>query len=277
MVRPLQKRCILEAGMKIAPVSVVGTQTWANGRARVENGEIVLERGRAKRYEFRKPEDSERMAFDLAALVLHARDEREAVSFVGRYGLLWHGWEDLKESGECRESLDDWWREAGRLYFASALYVNLWRSKHDKSAKEVQNFLRQYGYGFRGLASDDKDFDNNYITEASHVLEVLVNDGLNAGPNGEPGAPKRRQRARWALETIGPGEFRLTYYTPDLLSRAYSAFSTLIAGNVETRFCRVCRKQFRPKTQRSEACDDHLGTLRSWRSRGDPRAESTWG
>lgn len=271
--------------MEIAPVSVVGA-TWAKGQARVENGEIVLDRDRAKEYEFKKPEESERMAFDLAALVRHVGNEREAKSFAGRYGLLWHGWEDLERGGECRESLEDWWREAGRLYFVGALYQSIWKSKRDGlrdesgrviyQAKKVQNFLRQYGYIFRGLASDSKDFDKEYITEASLVLQGLIDEGLNAGPNGEPGAPKRRRRSRWSLEAVGPGEFRLTHYTPDLLSRSYSAFSTLIAGNVETRFCRVCRTQFRPKSKGTEACDDHQSTFRSWKSRGDPRADSTW-
>lgn len=260
--------------MEIAPVSVVGA-TWAKGQTRVENGEIILEKGRAEEYEFKSPEESERMAFDLAALVRHVGDEREAKSFAGRHGLLWHGWDDLK-NGECRESLEDWWREAGRLYFAGALYYNIWKSKRDGSAKKVQNFLRQYGYGFPYLVPNSKDFDNEYITEASLVLQALVDEGLNAGPNDDPAAPKRRRRSRWALATVGPGKFRLTQYTPDLLSRSYSAFTTIIAGNTETRFCRVCRKQFRPRSKRTEACDEHQGTLRSWRTRGDPRADSTW-
>jgi hypothetical protein len=261
--------------VEIAPVSVVGA-TWAKGRARVENGEIILDQDGAEEYEFKSPEDSERMAYDLAALVRHVGDEREAKSFAGRHGLFWHGWGDLK-SGECRESLEDWWREAGRLSFVGALYQSIWKSKRDGSAKKVQNFLRQYGYGFPYLVPNSKDFDKEYITEASLLLEALINEGLNAGPNGDPGTPERRRRSRWALETVGPGEFRLTYHTPDLLSRSYSAFSTLIAGNVETRFCRVCRKQFRPKSRRGFACSDaHQSTLTSWRNRGDPRADSTW-
>jgi hypothetical protein len=258
--------------MEIAPVRVVGA-TWAKGRAQVMNGEIFLDKNRAKEYEFRSPEDSERMAFDLAALTRHAGDEREARRFAGSHGLFWHGWDDLKRIGECREPLEDWWREAARLYFVGALYQSLLESKRDGSATKVQNFLRQYGHGFPYLAPESKDFDQKYILEASIMLEVLINEGLNAGPNEDPAAPKRRRRCRWALATIGPGEFRLTQETPDLLSRSYSAFATLIFGNVETRFCRVCGKQFRPKSRRGLACDEHQSTLRTWRKRGDPRAD----
>ena len=111
--------------MEITPISVVG-KTWAKGRARVENGEIVLDKDRAEEYEFRRPEDSERMAFDLAALVQHKGDEREAKSFAGRHGLLWHGGEDLESSGECRESLGDWWREGGAMSCVGGLYENIW-------------------------------------------------------------------------------------------------------------------------------------------------------
>ncbi len=76
--------------MEIAPVRVL-SPVWARGRARVENEEIILDEARAEEYGFENPEASERMAFDLAVLSLHPGDEKEVVSFVGRYGLLWHG------------------------------------------------------------------------------------------------------------------------------------------------------------------------------------------
>ena len=106
--------------MEIAPVTVLSPR-WAKGPARIEGGEIILGKDRATAYDFAQPEESERMAFELAALPWREKDQRKVVSFVRRYGLLWHGWDDMR-SGECRESLEDWWREAARLWFVGGFY-----------------------------------------------------------------------------------------------------------------------------------------------------------
>jgi hypothetical protein len=251
-------------------VSVVGA-TWANGRARIENGAINLDKNRAQEYEYKSPEESEQMAFDLAALSLRPGDEREVLSFVGRYGLLWHGAHDLK-SGECRESLQDWWAESARLYLVGLFHDAIMKSKRDGSVKPIQNLLRRSGSpGFPTVSGSSKDFHQRYVILASIMLQEMINDGLNAGPNEIPPSSTRKRRCWWGLRAVGPGEFRLTQYPPDLLSRAYSAFSVLIAGNVETRFCRVCGKQFRLKTRRSVACPDHVSTNRSQRYRAKLR------
>lgn len=242
--------------MEIAPIRVVGL-SWAKGPAKVEGGDVVLDRGRAEPYEFLNPEASERMAFELAVLPWHRQDEKEVVRFVRRYGLLSHSAEDVRR-GECRESLKDWWREATALHFVGAFYQNLMDSKKSGSAKEIQGFLRQFGYGFRFLKPEAVNFDQAYMTEASIMLANLINAGLHGRLSGK--------RCEWGLNAIDPpGSFRLTQHPPDLISRAYAAFATLIATNVETRFCPVCGKQFRPKTRRSAACPDHVATYRSQR------------
>src|SRR5215203_1974333 len=150
--------------MEITPIRVEGL-SWARGPARIEHGTIILDRARAEEYEFLNPELSERMAFELAGLPWHRRDEREVVRFVRRYGLLSHSADDLKR-GEDRESLEDWWREATTLHFVGAFYQNLMDSKRSGRAKAIQDFLRQFGYGFRYLKSEAADFDQAYIIEA---------------------------------------------------------------------------------------------------------------
>lgn len=246
--------------MEIAPIQVVGL-SWARGPAKIVNGEVILDVDRAEEYEFLSPEASERMAFELAALPWHSRDEREVKRFVRLYGLLSHGAEDLKR-GENRESLEDWWNEATALHFVGACYQTLSDSKGSGSAKKIKDFLRQFGYGFREVESGIVDLDQAYMTEASIWLANLINAGLNGR--------RSEQRCVWGLNAIGPGNFRLTQHPPDLISRAYAAFATLIANSAETRFCKVCGKQFRPKTKRSWACSDaHATTLRSRKSRAE--------
>lgn len=249
----------------------VPSPAWAKGRAWIEDGEIVLNERRARPYGFEDLESSQRMAFDLAVLSRHPGDGTEVKSFVRRYGLLWHSWDDLRR-GECRESLQDWWTEAGRLYFVGALYDALMKSKRERSATPVQNFLRQFGYGFPSLPPTHKDFDNLYMIGASKMIEDIINDGLNAGPNRDPQSRQGKRRTWWGLKVVGPGDFVLLQYPPDLVSRAYSAFAWLIANNVETRICRVCYKQFSPTPrQKGDVCSESCGnTLRSRKRRAKP-------
>lgn len=244
--------------MELSPVQVVGLR-WAKGPAKVEGGEIVLDRDRAESYEFLSPQASENMAFELAALPWHRWDEKEVVRFVRRYGLLSHSADDL-ERGENRESLEDWRREATALHFVGAFYQNLMESKASGSAKKIQGFLRQFGYGFRLLKPEDVDFDQAYMVEASIMLANLINAGLHGR--------RTKQRCVWGLNALGPGEFRLTQHPPDLVSRAYSAFAALIATRAETRFCVVCGKQFRPTSRQGPCCSTTCtNTARSRRYR----------
>lgn len=243
--------------MELSPVRVLGLR-WMKGPAKVEGGEIVLDSDRAEPYEFLNPQASENMAFELAALPWHRRDEKEVVRFVRRYGLLSHGADDL-ERGENRESLEDWWREATALNFVGAFYQNLMDSKSSGSAKKVQEFLRQFGYGFRFLKPEKVDFDQAYMVEASIMLANLINAGLQGR--------RTEQRCVWGLNALGPGEFRLTQHPPDLISRAYAAFATLIATGAETRFCVVCGRQFRPKPRQGETCGDACASTHRGRRR----------
>jgi len=247
---------------------MVWSPRWVRGSAQIENGEIVLDGDRATTYAFGSPADSERMAFDLASLSRHIGDERAALGFARRWGLLWHGADDLG-SGTCRESLHEWWVEAGVLNQVGVFYQTIVDSKRDGSTKPIRDFLhRSGGSGFPYLSPDTVHFDRDYIRAASLMLQGMINEGLNGGPNVNPQERTEKQRCWWGLEAIGPGEFRLAQFPPDLLSRAYSAFATLIGTNVETRFCPVCGKQFRARPRQGACCSTTCtNTARSRRYR----------
>jgi hypothetical protein len=254
--------------MEFVPIRML-SPVWARGRARVEDREIVLDEDRAERYGFATLEETEQMAFDLAALPYG--DDKAAVGFVGRWGLLWHGADHLG-SGACRESLEDCWVESGRLLFAAEMYMTIQEAKDKDSAKPIQDSIRRSGgIGFPSLSPWSKHFVDDYIDGASIILQGIINDGLNEGPNEEPGR-KGGQRCWWGLQTVGAGKFRLEQYPPDLLSRAYSAFALVIANEVEVRPCKVCQRPFRPPTKRSWACKDHVNTYRSQRNRANPES-----
>lgn len=253
--------------MELAPIEVRGLR-WARGSAQVENGEIVVDEDRATAYGFESPAESERMAFDLASLSRRMGDETVVLTFARRWGLLWHGADDLG-SGKCRESLHEWWVEASLLNQVGVFYQTIVDSKREGSVKPIQDFLRRSGgIGFPSLSPSSVQFDQDYIGIASVMLQGMINTGLNAGPNVIPQERTGKQRCWWGLEAIGPGDFRLAQFPPDLLSRAYSAFATLIGTNAETRFCPVCNKQFRPKPRQGACCSTTCtNTARSRRYR----------
>lgn len=265
--------------MELAPVEVVSS-AWVRGPARVEDGEVVLDETRAEEYGFTAPEQSEQMAWDLARLGVRDADERDVLSFVRRYGLLFHGAEDLEdpEVQECRESLQDWWAEAARLRAVGVLYQRIQDARYDGAVRPIQDLLRNAGVGFPSLDSTDEDFVDEYILRAGKQLARMINEGLGGGPNrrhGKESVPPGHEDRRcwWGLKATAPGEFRLTQYPPDLLTRAYSALAHLIATGAEIRFCEACNKQFRPKTARSKCCSSTCSnTARSRKLRDRQRA-----
>jgi len=94
---------------------------------------------------------------------------------------------------------------------------------------------------------------------------MLLANLINLGMNGR----RTEQRCVWGLTALGPGEFSLMQYPPDLVSRAYAALGALIAGGSEIRFCLVCGIPFRPKPRQGECCGPaHQSTYRGWRRKG---------
>src|SRR5215203_2970310 len=115
---------------------------WAKGPTSVEDNEVILDESRAERYGLNEPEQVERMAFDLAAMAFHGsgRDPQQVVAFVRRYGLLWHGADEIG-SGSCRESLSDWWHEAEKLSTLLITSVRLGEAIREGSATPVRRHL----------------------------------------------------------------------------------------------------------------------------------------
>jgi hypothetical protein len=93
------------------------------------------------------------------------------------------------------------------------------KSKRDGSVKPIQTLLRRSAApGFPTLSPSSEDFHRNYVTLARILLQNIINDGLNAGPNEISPSSTGKRRCWWGLHAVGPGEFRLTEYPPDLLS-----------------------------------------------------------
>jgi hypothetical protein len=151
---------------------------------------------------------------------LHRPDPRDAKAFAWRNGLLWHG-ADALGSGQCRESLDDWWVASGKLFFVGAFYQNLVDSLAAGSAAKLRNFFRTFGTAVRFPIVDS---DEGYLFWASVMLQNMLNEGLRGAKGGS---------VTWGVVAIGTGDFRLGQYSPDLLGNAYATFASLVANKVE--------------------------------------------
>jgi hypothetical protein len=143
---------------------------WLRGLARIEAGEIILDEDRAEEYEhgvvFHHPD----ILFDLTGV----REPADALGFVRRYGLLWHGADDEPEH---RESFADWRRLIERVNAVLELYA----ITQEAGAGNLEGIARLRGareataYGVRLLADKadaaDKEVISAFIARlASHDL-----------------------------------------------------------------------------------------------------------
>jgi len=220
-------------------VTLVQHPEWVRGHAYVEGNEVVLDESRAQRYWLHEPEQVEEMAFDLAAMAFHrsGRDPQQAVAFVRRYGLLWHGADKLG-SNSCRESLDDWWLAAEKLSSLLLTSVCLGEAMREGSAAPVRRYFEGLGISF--------ETNETYLMAATTIAARLINEGM--------------QDTKWGMEVIEPGELRLTHYPPNLVSAAYANLGALISKKAEFKECPGCGRVFLPASGKQKYHDPQCAT-----------------
>jgi hypothetical protein len=228
-------------------IGLVKQPEWARGPARIEGREVILDESRAEPYGLYESEQAERMAFDLAAIALHkpGPDPREIKAFIRRYGLLWHGADKLG-SGECRESLDAWRLEAEKLSTVLYFSTSLGDASREGSAAPVRRLFERAGVRplFERFASNPTD--EAYIMAATEIAAGQLNQGLQGG--------------MWELAPAGPGELRLAFYAPNLVSAAYANVGALVARKAEFKECPGCGRIFPPKSGKQAYHDEQCAT-----------------
>jgi hypothetical protein len=227
------------AEVEVAMTLVVQPE-WVRGPARVEGSEIVLDENRAEKYWLHEPGQVDKIAFDLAAMAPHGsgRDPRQAVAFVRRYGMLWHGANKLG-SGSCRESLDRWWHEAEKLHTVLSMSMTLGEALRDDSAAPVREwFDARLGLSFEA--------DEIYLAAATKIVAGMINRGL--------------RNSKWGMASGGVGEIRLAHYPPDLVAAAYASLGGLIATRAEFKECPGCGRVFQPESGKQTYHDPQCAT-----------------
>jgi hypothetical protein len=179
------------------------------------------------------------MAFDLAAMAFHSsrRDPQQVVAFVRRYGLLWHGADKLS-SGECRESLEDWWLEAEKLSSVLSMSTKLGESMREGSAAPVLRLFERLVLKEALALSFDSPTAETYLMAATTIVARLLNQELQGG--------------QWGVATAGPAELQLAYYPTNLVAAAYANIATSVSAKAEFKECPGCRRIFQPKSGRQK-------------------------
>ncbi len=227
---------------------------WARGPARIEGDEIVLDEDRAQEYYLFEPTD---LMFDLADLAADPAnpDTRDAVTFVRRYGLLWHGKEDLG-SGKCREPLTDWWKESYALAVTADLYVRLKDSVRLGSTEPL-----------RTSPVDYSAFEDSRITEeddalmefSSLLLAEMISmrlEGCNLGISSSLGLD---------VQPKEPLTFLLTQNPPNLVTAAYAQLAMAMVNRAHMQECPGCGKMFIPKSGKQKYCTKSCASTSRWR------------
>jgi hypothetical protein len=229
---------------------------WAKGPAHIEENDIVLDEDRAESYLLDSPELTERLAFDLAALSLYKAqpDPQDALTFVRKYGLLWHDARAVG-SGECRESLKEWGSAAGGLATAVIFYRHLHDALQLGSANTVREFLESLGFDFPEAQSDEQ-----YLMATSVFLANLLD--------------ARLRDCRWTVVAEAPGEFRFVEKPPDLVVASYSHLALLISSKSEIKECPGCRRLFRPDTAKQKYHNAQCASAARWRRWKERQASS---
>lgn len=243
-------------------VAVLTTQPpWVRGPAFTTDTEIVLDESRAQSYQLGNPNWAQDLLFELAALSpMISRYEagvnpNDAVAFVQRWGLLWHGSSQVG-SGECRESLDDWLQSSNKLLFRLYFYQWLMEAPRDDPEEIARGFSE---LGVQSPASLQTAED--HLQSASTYLEGVINEAL--------------QGCTWELITYKPGRFAFNQCPPNLEASAYAYFAELANSGPQLKRCSGCGRPFRPETSRQKYHNQRCANATRWRRWKENKVSTT--
>jgi hypothetical protein len=226
---------------------------WARGPARLVGDEVILDEDRAERYYMYEPTD---LLFDLADLGAdpNSRDPREVVSFVRRYGLLWHGAEHLG-SGECREPLSEWWAEARALALTGDLYMRLKDSLQTGSAEPLRTIPVDFTSVFGTQAPDDQGFMDQASVFLAEAISMKL-EGCNLGVASS---------VQLDVQPRGSGIFLLSQNPPNLVSAAYAQLAMAMVNRAPIEECPGCGRMFIRESGKQKYCTKSCASTSRWR------------
>ena len=240
---------------------------WARGPARivgdVPEGEIVLDEDRAETYYMYSTTD---ISFEFAFLSegLNRQNTDSLLAFVRRYGLLWHGADELG-TGKCRESLMDIWVESRILALLILMYVNISDAVRTGATDALRETMDELLVAF--TAHPPMEDDKELMDQASVYLAEAINTKLKDCRAGIASS------TQLAVQPKGPDRFLLSDYTPDLLTAAYAHFRRTIVDRAPVRECPGCGRRFTPQSGKQKYHDKGCASTARWRRWKEAKSE----
>lgn len=225
--------------------------SWVRGPARVEEGYVILDEGRAEPYFLFEPTD---LVFDLLEVYdPDSLDPKTVTRFARRYGLLYHGAADLG-SGHCRESLDGWHEDLATLNLVARMYMGLIESVKNGLTEEMRQTFK-----FMNVPKGHEPTDKERLEAVSVALAEWITEGMEGTRAG------LASTCSLDVEPRDPTTFLLLQRPTNLLTAAYSQFAFFIAHKAPILACPGCGRLFVPKSGKQKYCMPSCASTSRWR------------
>jgi len=218
---------------------------WLRGPASHEDGWIVLDDKQATEYAlYVEPQ----LALDLS----YVRTPDDAVSFVQRHGMLWHG----PGSEEFREPFSEWDREASRLRGVFSSYAAVQAAMGgDPLALAV---IRRLGERRSRIPPSIAPMsDDKVLKRLSTQIATLVTERLAGAQEGLV--------PLYEDDEVVPGQFAFVMKPRDLLGAVYHQFGQAIVGRIPLAICAGCFRVFEIEDPRQKYCSKSCGSRARYR------------
>jgi hypothetical protein len=242
---------------------------WVRGPARIVGDEVVLDEERAEAYGIHE-RAKDHIFLELAELTegRSKPDPRDVVSFVRRNGLLWHG-ADGVDTGECRESLAEWWIESWTIRLLLEVYVGLKDSIREGSASTLRSVYERFPEVAK-LAPLDAE-DERLMDETSANLAEVITSKLEGCQLGLTSSVYVDTDVR------GPGIFFILQRPPNLLSAIYVHLAQFMANRAPLEECPGCGRMFVRRSHKQKYCQKSCASTNRWRRWKNRQAELSSG
>lgn len=214
---------------------------WLCGHASFDGTYLSLDASRARRYA--PYEVAESLPFDLAGI----REPQDALSFIQKYGLLWHG----PDATEHVEKFTDWEREIRVLNSVLILHQALQGTVAGDA--ESRRTLRELIDLAQSIFQNRARSDDEYARHAAVLVAHWVTEGMAGVAVGVTTA------GLW--EGGDPSRFIFMATSPSLVGYAYHCLAArVIVERIPLRACLECRRFFPVWNVRQQYCDSRCGS-----------------
>jgi hypothetical protein len=232
-----------------------GLGIWLRGRALLDEDYIVLDKAHSTEYQ---PMTTTELLFDLAAI----RRPSDALPFVRRYGLLFHG----PDADEFREPWSEWERTALLLSGFLHMHVSLHKAVRGDAAA-AEELRSRWGETVKGFYKQEAPTEEMFFLQVTDFLAHWTTQGLEGAQFGVgPAAFFQKDGEPYG----GPGDFVLTVNPPNLLGYAYNQFAHFLNQGVPGARCPECGRVFVIKDRRQRFCSPQCAQrarYRRWKER----------